>query len=181
MGIEALLAVATIAAGVGHGKPAVRVCMISSDRGALYAQSIASKMFDEIGVAVRWLRDARACRSESAPITVTLALPRLQYPGAMARALAYEGTRIEVFYDRVRKQVGPRRLPAVLGHVLAHELAHVLQGLTDHTDTGIMKARWDGVDFDQMVWKPFSFTRHDAQLIHMGLQNRRSSQTTAAR
>jgi hypothetical protein len=55
-----------------------------------------------------------------------------EYPGALARALVFEGTRIEVFYERVRRMVGPRRFPSLLGHVLAHEIAHVLQGVDLH-------------------------------------------------
>jgi hypothetical protein len=125
---------------------------------------MASKIFEEIGVTIQWRREG-ACR-----ITVHVTTPgKQEYPGALARALVFEGTRIEVFYERVRKLVGPRRLPALLGHVLAHEIAHVLQGTDLHTQSGMMKAQWNNRDYDLMAWKPLSFTASDAQLIRMGL------------
>jgi hypothetical protein len=56
-----------------------------------------------------------------------------------------------------------------LGHVLAHELAHVLQGFTHHSKAGVMKARWDNGDLEQMARQPLSFSAEDAAAIRSGL------------
>jgi hypothetical protein len=180
MDIRSLLAIAALAGGTVRAqtpeKAAVPVCMTFFTPSGAYAQWVASKMFEEIGVKLEWLRDAAACRSAAAPlISIHVTMPPTgMNSGALARSLVYEGTQIEVFYERVRKLVGPRRLPTLLGHVLAHEIAHVLQGVSGHTETGVMKARWDNEDYDRMAWKPFSFTESDAILIHLGLKNRKA-------
>ena len=182
MGIGTWLAFVALTGGSiraeAQGKaaqPVVLVCMTSSEPGVLQAHSIASKMFDEIGITIRWLGEAKACRLESGPvieIQVTKSQATRHDAGPLARAWEYEGTRIEVFYEQVRKRIGPPRLPLLLGHVLAHEIAHILQGIDIHTESGVMKAQWDQRDFDRMAWKPFSFTDRDAKLILMGLAKR---------
>jgi len=35
---------------------------------------------------------------------------------------------------------------SLLGHVMAHEVGHILQGTTQHSESGIMR-RWTGQDF----------------------------------
>src|SRR5712692_6729361 len=37
-----------------------------------------------------------------------------------------------------------------LGHVLAHEITHMLQYTALHSDSGVMKAHWDGPELSQM-------------------------------
>lgn len=73
MGIRSLLAIGVLAAGSVRAEaqreaaqPIVLVCMTSSETGLLHAQSIALKMFDEIQITIRWLRDSNACRSAPA-------------------------------------------------------------------------------------------------------------------
>jgi hypothetical protein len=48
--------------------------------------------------------------------------------------------------------------PALLSHVLAHEIAHVLQGVSRHSESGILKARWDREDFFLMQQHRLNFT-----------------------
>jgi hypothetical protein len=60
--------------------------------------------------------------------------------------------------------------------VLAHEISHVLQGTNQHSETGLMKARWNGQDYDAMQQKPLEFTSFDVTLIQNGL-NARKAQT----
>lgn len=105
-------------------------------------------------------------------VQVTKSLAKKHDPGPLARAWAYEGTRIEVFYERIRNRVVPQRLPILLDHVLAHEIAHILQAVDLHTESGMMKEQWDQRDFDRMAWKPYSFADGDAKLIHAGIAKR---------
>jgi hypothetical protein len=57
-----------------------------------------------------------------------------------------------------------------LAHVLAHEITHMLQGTDRHSDSGIMKARWNSEDYFEMLRTPLSFTEADVQLIRRGLE-----------
>src|SRR5215469_17099182 len=55
-----------------------------------------------------------------------------------------------------------------------HEITHLLQGTDWHSDTGVMKARWDGRDFWKMSrMEQLPFTEMDLILIHFGLEARK--------
>jgi hypothetical protein len=74
-----------------------------------------------------------------------------------------------VLVDRLRVPVSKPLAGALLGHVLAHELAHVLEASTRHSEAGVMKARWDNRDLEQMSMRPLSFSAEDAASIQSGL------------
>ena len=101
-------------------------------------------------------------------------------PGALAFARPYEGVHIDVFYDRVRAATEPELTPNVLAHVLVHEITHILQGTCRHSDTGVMKARWNHEDYMEMRLNPLSFTEEDVQLIRAGLAGRTNAGTLVA-
>jgi hypothetical protein len=65
-----------------------------------------------------------------------------------------------------------RRPERVLAHVIVHEVTHVLQGVSGHSDSGIMKAWWTPKDYEQMEWAPLPFTANDIALIQLGLAKR---------
>jgi hypothetical protein len=103
--------------------------------------------------------------------------PANEQPGALAYALPYEGKHIVIFYDRVRTEVEPSRVPALLvpallAHVIAHEIGHILEGVNTHSRSGVMKARWSTDDYLDMAWKPLPFAPEDVFLIHRGLEQR---------
>ena len=56
---------------------------------------------------------------------------------------------------------------------MVHEITHILQGISRHSDSGVMKANWSGEDFQQMRYKPLPFTEQDVVLIHRGLKMRK--------
>jgi hypothetical protein len=87
----------------------------------------------------------------------------------MAYALPYEGNHIVIFYDRLQRKVKGTQISTLLAHVLAHEVTHILQGIHRHSERGLMKATWDGSDYQAMMWKPLPFTPQDIELIHRGL------------
>jgi hypothetical protein len=74
----------------------------------------------------------------------------------------------------VRQTVIADRVPILLAHVLAHEVAHLLGGTDAHSSNGIMKARWNGSDYDQMAQKHLTFADFDVHLIYAGLDARAS-------
>jgi hypothetical protein len=56
--------------------------------------------------------------------------------------------------------------------VLVHEIIHILEGCTRHSDHGVMKARWDGADFAQMLWGELPIAQEDIDLVHAGMEKR---------
>jgi hypothetical protein len=93
----------------------------------------------------------------------------------LARALPFEGIHILVFYDRMRATVDAGMVPRLLAHVLVHEIAHVIEGNDQHSDSGMMKARWDAEDYQRMRHSSLGFTEEDLQLIRIGLARRISA------
>jgi hypothetical protein len=94
-------------------------------------------------------------------------LPEGFHPGAVGYAMPYAqtGTRIHVLVDRLHVPVSKPLGGALLGHVLAH----VLEGFTHHSEAGVMKARWDNGDVEQMTRRPLAFSAEDAAAIRSGL------------
>ena len=153
---------------------AVTVCMSwdsAAPVSATRAQEIAGRMFGRIGVALDWRRACRNCPAEAIVVALTTNTPKALLPGALAYALPYEGTHIDVFFDRVHEralhQIDLER--DLLAHVLVHEITHILKGTDGHSDSGVMKARWDQKDFDQMRGNGLAFTPKDVNLIRSGM------------
>jgi hypothetical protein len=88
-------------------------------------------------------------------------------PGSLAFSTlgAQGGTRIQVFYNRVVEAAPAQLRPFILAHVLEHEITHVLEGVSRHSETGVMKARWDTGDYRQMSRAPLPFAAEDIRLI----------------
>src|SRR5256885_3999264 len=131
------------------------------------AQHTASKMFAEAGVTIDWHRGLMGCPAEGILISLSLDhAPADLPPQALAYALPYEGSHIVIFYDRLQQKVKPVQISSLLAHVLVHEVTHILQGIHRHSRRGLMKATWDGSDYQAMMWKPLPFTPEDIELIH---------------
>jgi len=139
-------------------------------RPANLSKAIASRMFRKIGVTLIWA-DSRSCPPGGIRISLTGNTPAGLQPGALAYATPYEGTHIRVFYDRIEANQ-PALVPHLLAHVLVHEIVHILQGCTRHSERGVMKTLWDGVDFSQMLWTELPIAQEDIELVHIGLQKR---------
>ena len=154
----------------------VTVCMDSSDNslapGAVgMARRIASRMFSGIGVKIVW-RGAHDCPAQGIVISLSYGTPITLLPGALATAMPYEGTHIRVFYDRVVGTRYRKLVPILLAHVFAHEITHILEGISRHSPSGIMKAQWSAGDYSDMLTRPFGFGSDDIDLIYSGLARR---------
>ena len=149
----------------------VTVCMGSTGDIELehQAKAVSSGIFSEIGVKLQW-RGRNNCPQEGIFITLSNNTPVSLLPDAMAYALL---THVVVFYDRVKNK--PGSVACVLGHVVAHEIGHILQGVEHHSESGVMKAHWTGVDCREMTWRPLHFTPEDVLLINRGLEVREAS------
>ena len=178
MKITGVAMMAAIGTGVWAGSlPAgpnqVTVCMtgLSDITASNQARATATKIFGGIGVKIQW-RTGANCRAGGILITFSDRTPATLQPGALAYAMPYEGTHIEVFYDRIMNTVSSSTVPFLTGHVIAHEITHILQGVARHSDEGLMKALWGGADYKAMAWKPLPLTDQDVRLIHLGMQRR---------
>jgi hypothetical protein len=180
-----VMMMASTAAGVwgaenGEAQRKVTVCAERGSAGpvANAAEVLASRMFAEIGVHIDW-RAANSCAGFGNALTVSISdnTPANQLPGALAYALPYEGTHIVVFYDRIKGQVDGAMVPRLLAHVLVHEITHILQRVSRHSASGVMKARFDYTDHFKMKRKALGFTKEDIDLIHIGLAWRQARLT----
>jgi hypothetical protein len=183
-----VLMAGTVANAESAGMPAERkvtVCVEGMDTPAvagndLKARTLASRIFSGIGVTIDWRRGLAGCPAQGIQIRVLQETPESLQPGALALARPYEGTHILVFYDRIPGDRNRSGVPIVLGHVFVHEITHILQGFAQHSDSGLMKARWTSTDYTNMVWEPLWFEAHDIVLIYSGLAMRSSGQAEAA-
>src|SRR5215472_5599813 len=138
------------------------------------AQNMAAGLFASIGISIEWRDLYRRCKAgQDRPILVRLSMHTdyREFPGALAYALPFEGSHIRVFYDRVL-QADRGRVSYVLAYTLVHEITHVLEGTNDHSDSGIMKRRWNVKDYAAMERQTLWFEERDVRLIQLRLQAR---------
>ncbi len=181
-----------------HGgtlKRAPQTVYVTLDRmtGTYAAKKIAGSIFKQAGVTIVW-RTPGPAADGAAPIWLRVELadqtPAERLPGALAASYPFDGCAkgITVFYDRIRslaRSDGHDPLPlqylhesGLLGYVLVHEITHVLEGTDHHSETGVMKARWDGKDRASIFEGRLGFRDEDLVLIQRGMANG-SCQATA--
>jgi hypothetical protein len=132
------------------------------------AQATAEEIYAGIGLNLKW----SSRHSAHIRIQFDYGVAPNVHPGALAYALPYgqDGVRIHILFDRTPDRLIGKSNPAwyrgvVLGHVIAHELAHVLEGLGEHSDSGVMKAHWDDRDFNEMKVHVLAFSAADVRSI----------------
>ena len=154
--------IALLAAGGAQGQEQ----MVAIDLGnsqlapfAILAQAHATveRIYAGVGVKVK------CCSAISMQFDTGVA-PQV-HPAAMGYAVPYgkTGMHVHVFLNRVLSTESRRLTGALLGHVIAHELGHVLESSSRHADKGVMKARWDNVDFDQMLIRPLPISAGEVE------------------
>jgi hypothetical protein len=140
------------------------------------ARMIAAELFHSAGVKLELRTGRRSCeaqRDREIVVSLSMNTPPDLRPGALAYARPFEGVHIQVFYDRIANGAHSRQLrPYLLAYVIVHEIAHVLEGLDRHSDSGIMKARWDPREYDLMLTSQLHFAEEDVAMIHRGLAAR---------
>jgi hypothetical protein len=152
-------------------KATVNVCMETDPYILIGVRPLASAMFASIGVRIAW-HELDSCPVGVGAIQVRLSRDSRSIRGFSSDALAfaqpYEGT-IVVFLDRVQ-ELNREGARLVMAHVLVHEITHVLEGISRHSSTGIMKAHWNDNDYFEMRRKPLPFAQEDVNLIYDGLK-----------
>jgi hypothetical protein len=132
----------------------------------------AAQIFSSIGIQLRW-----SC-AEPAGTTISIRLagrvPKQFRKETLAYALPFarQGVRITVFYHRLEPIFEEHQgyAGSIFGNVLAHEIAHVLERVDSHSETGIMRRRWDRNDFVSMKFNAFRFAAEDAQTIRESVE-----------
>jgi hypothetical protein len=161
------LSAAVCRAGETGQKITVCTQFAAADRRPIgpLARHLAGRMFAGVGVDVEWVDGVEALPGAILIVLSGGTNPNVR-PGVLAYAEPHEGGRIRVFLDRVETYDDPA---IVLAHVLVHEITHVIQGMPRHSQTGVMKAHWNGRDYVDMRHKPLDFTPEDLDLIRQGL------------
>jgi len=171
-----MLALAALTAGVYAEERIVTVCLNPGGNTALLnpGRDAAIRVLNQAGIRVHWHRDERPCRDAANAIVVKVAenTPAHHHPGALAYAMPFEGTRIVLLSDRIVRAATREITPRLLGHVLAHEIVHLLQGLQHHSSDGVMKARWTGRDYSDMMMARLMLSKEDIELMHLGMDRR---------
>jgi hypothetical protein len=159
---------------VAASTPAVTVCLdwVADGPPEYVVQQEVAAIFSAIPVRIVW-KSGGACNVKDAiHIHFVEQTPSRVMPGALAFARPYQGTYIEVFYDRVCATAQPEVKQHVLAYVLVHEITHILQGIARHSETGIMKAHWTDDEFHAMRFDGLAFTAEDIRLIQEGVRGR---------
>jgi hypothetical protein len=136
------------------------------------AQGLATRMFADVGIRLDWRACESAVESSQAPILIKLTsgTPEGFMPGVLGYAKRDQGGHIIIFFDRIGTMP---RAEAVLAHVMVHEITHVVQGVSRHSHTGLMKAHWSSQDLLDMRYRPLLFSQEDLTLLYRGLTARR--------
>ena len=71
--------------------------------------------------------------------------------------------------DEQLPQSVSRRFPGCWRTCWSNEITHILQRVSRHSASGVMKARFNETDHFKMKGKGLGFTKEDIDLIHIGL------------
>jgi hypothetical protein len=161
-------------------KLAVCLSVEAADRHLIsaIAKGLATRMFADIGIRLEWKSCERAGESSQRPIPIKLVSGPLEgfKSNVLGYAAPYQGRHIVIFFDRIEPMPRPG---ALLAHVMVHEITHVVQGVSRHSQSGMMKAHWSSRDLLQMQYKPLPFAREDVDLLYRGLAARRELKGTS--
>jgi len=161
------------------------------------AQRVVAEIFDDAGFAVAWRMCPRAasakapaaCNDIVQPTEVLVrivAAPAQVAPVVLGYSFVDPETRMgmlsTVLADRVKRHAARARVPfgTLLGRTIAHELGHLILGTTDHTDDGLMQARWSDRALRLDMKRDLRFTAFDAEKMAAMLADRRSAAATVA-
>jgi hypothetical protein len=146
------------------------------DQAFRTARLVVNETYAEIGIRVVW-RSTRTfhsgCSRRPLETRIVVALLSTAPDGITSQALAFsepyanQGPCVNLVMDRIRPAIAnnPRSTGLLLGNALAHEIGHILQGITRHSDTGMMKARWSPEDIRSLLNGHLHFTAYDAEMI----------------
>jgi hypothetical protein len=182
------LLMATAVAAASDDQPTVEVFLpripsANLDAALSGARAITAQIYAEIGVRLIWRSTVSTpprCSEEGSDRKIVMALKARIPNGISDTALAYavphqaHGPCVMLLEEPLLTavRVNPTSTMHLLGHVLAHEIGHVLQGVSHHSDTGVMKSRWSLGEVGDMRKVRLHFTAWDQELILERLRGR---------
>lgn len=63
----------------------------------------------------------------------------------------------------------------LLGLAIAHEIGHLLLGPNEHTNRGLMRARWRWQDLQSKAWGEFEFAAEQRKKLRAGVEARKKA------
>jgi hypothetical protein len=134
------------------------------------AETLATKMFQKVGIQVMWVADASAANLllrvwESSTVRGTrVTSDALGFRLSMSEAV--------VLSDATRKVAANWKVDPVLclGLTIAHEMGHLLLQSETHSVSGVMKARWLRGDLAAAERGALTFTPQDGRSMRNGLR-----------
>src|SRR5579862_8272815 len=176
MRVFLLAAALPVIAACASPQQIARVCMNTDLNGPAWSElalAVAhmSRTFGAASVVLHW-----TCRDD--PSSIKLNVLREGNPGERPGVLAYAfpyGDSVVVFHDRITRAAGRTTVTSLLAYVLTHETTHVMQRISRHSPSGIMREAWDDSDYAQITARTLAFTPIDIQFIHQGLKARADS------
>jgi hypothetical protein len=168
------------------------------------AEQAAAKIFRNAGLETQWVDESEDPKlTQENPVDPSLSLTHFHLKilsHAMSDRLALhddvmglapgsgaDRDMIYVCYSRVQELAAtqlqahtlgtlsrPAHLGELMGATIAHELGHVLN-LPAHSETGVMRGRWDSRDLRDLNYGALLFTPAQAEVIRADLARRNSS------
>jgi hypothetical protein len=146
-----------------------------------------AEILNQAGVMTRWIdcpisstqaEDHAACQDRMLPTELAIMIfHKFKLPNGVSRDthLGYAevfsnrqpGHYIYLSYDHIRDSEFPGGFcsPETLAEVAVHEIGHVLFRSSDHSPTGLMRARWDRQDFRNAAIGNLLFMPRQAEII----------------
>jgi hypothetical protein len=155
------------------------VAKVVMEQAARTAQTI----FREADIELHWLICPKECTGRNVGLTDLYVRieggrkPKWLSPYALGFA-ATTGDRLAVIrYPRLVQEslAELTELGPILGATIAHELGHLVMGSTQHSQIGVMKARWNREDMTGAAMGRLVFLPWEAEAMHENLT--RSTQT----
>ena len=154
---------------------------VSAAPGALSgAEYVATHLMADAGVRLVWHRGKPAGPDPDVLEVMFEVTPASFRTPEKAAALAYtrpyapDGTPLMFFTDRIAAVVEPygKQAYLVLGHVLAHEITHALEGMSHHSEEGLMRARWTAKEMSAITHCGLPMDAVDRELVQLGMEKR---------
>ena len=157
------------------------------------AEDEAGRILGEAGVRISWFncpgpsptRPPSICDNEQAPGEIRLrilsgSIQTKFRDGAFGFAIA--PVFATVYYEPTAQMAKAHSLefavPRILGAMIAHEIGHLLLGPNSHSPSGIMQARWEAEQVQQLLKGALVFDKRQAARIQEEVQRRMEAQVS---